>query len=446
MKNLKGSKTKNQERGIRRVSMSPPCSHWPGCEGCPLIGTPYPRQLEIKFERVRSSFLNAGFDPGLIDPILKKTRPSPLTLGYRNKAKWILDKDSKGNIVMGMYKPGTHQVINMPNCAVHAPVINEFSSYIRQKLEENSVPVGPHLNPHEPALRYLIVRYSFREKKLLVVFVSTAAKVPGLDRVIQSIDENEIWKKQVVSIVQNINADQGNVLLGEANKFFKRAGELTETMGPFRVPVGPLSFLQVNSLQANFLYKRVKEILGKGPFEAGLDLYSGVGLMAMHMASTTKRILAVEEVGPAALEAITAARRNRVGNILELCGDALEGIQTFVNEWGTPGWVILNPPRKGCDERILTALAQKPPKKLVYVSCNPQTLARDLGLLLNENRGFILKSIEPVDMFPQTEHTECIAYLEFSGGLKFSKAQTTKEAKDNKTSISRVKNRSKSVH
>ncbi len=429
---------------MKNYKTGAPCAHWPDCEGCPLIGTPYPKQLIHKFEKVKTSFLSAGFSANELKKVLKKTRPSPVTLGYRNKAKWILDNDSNGKIIMGMYRPGTHEVINMPECAVHAAPINLFSKFVREQLEEQAVPVGPHLGS-KPTLRYLIVRYSFREKKMLVVFVTSAAQVPGLEKVLQNIESNEVWKKSVVSIIQNINAEPGNVLLGEANRFHKRSGELTESMGPFRVPVGPLSFLQVNSLQASFLYKRVRELLGPGPFEAGLDLYSGVGLMAMHMAKSTKRILAVEEVGPAALEAITAARRNKIGNVLELCGDAIEGVQTFVSEWGTPSWVILNPPRKGCDEQVLKAISAKSPKQLIYVSCNPQSLARDLGLLLSDNKGFVLKSLEPVDMFPQTEHIECIAYLESRGRPRLPRGGVFKPQQGG-TSKHRVKNKSKAVH
>ncbi len=386
------------------------CAHWPNCEGCPFIGTSYPEQLVYKRDKVITSFIDAGFDPKWVQRTVKPTRSSPLTLKYRNKAKWILEKDDE-DIIMGMYRPGTHEVMNMPQCAVHSEAINELSAFIKTSFLKNDVPVGP-LESGSPTVRYLIVRYSFREKKLLVVFVTTALNIKGLEKVVKELEENEIWSKKVVSIVQNINNDSGNVLLGEANKFLKKTSELTENLGPFRVPVGPLSFLQVNSLQASYLYKRVKELLGSGPFESGLDLYSGVGLMAMHMASSTQRILAVEEVGPAALEAITAARRNKIQNVLELCGDALEGIHTFVNEWGTPDWVILNPPRKGCDEKVLAALSAKAPRKIVYVSCNPQTLARDLQILINGQPGLEIKAVEPIDMFPQTPHTECVVLLE----------------------------------
>lgn len=398
----------------KKPKIKAPCAHWPACEGCPLIGKAYPEQLEIKRARVFEAFVNQGFPKADVSRLLKATRSSPKTLGYRNKAKWILERDDSGHLKMGMYRPGTHEVLDMPQCAVHAPEINDLSQFIKERLQAYEVPCGPP-DGDQPTVRYLIVRYSFREKRLLVVFVTNKHQVPGLDRVVQDVAAHAIWKTKVVSFVQNINSDSGNVLLGEANRYLKRQGELTESLGPFRVPVGPLSFLQVNSVQASYLYKRVKQLLGPGPFEGGLDLYSGVGLIAMHMADVTKRILAVEEVGPAALEAMTATRRNRINNVLQVCADALEGIHTYNSEWGAPEWVVVNPPRKGCEEAVLSALLQKFPKRFVYVSCSPTTLARDLYLLLSANPDLELKTLEPVDMFPQTEHTECLALIVNNG-------------------------------
>ena len=387
------------------------CDSWPSCKAaCPLVRLSYKEQLAHKFKKVRDAFIKEGFSAASLASFLKPTRSAPKTLGYRNKAKWILDTVD-GKIRMGIYRAGTHEILDISHCLVHAPAINGISNFIRDQFELHNVPCGP-LDPKNPTVRYMIVRYSFREQKLLVVFVTSGPKIPGLDAVVQAVEANEEWSKRVVAFVQNINADAGNVLLGEANRFMKKKAELTETLGLYRVPVGPLSFLQVNSVQASHLYQRVKELIGRGPFEAGLDLYSGVGLIAMHLAPVTKRILAVEEVGPAALEAITAARRNKINNILELCADSLEGIHTFVNEWGAPDWIVLNPPRKGCDEKVLATIIQKPPRKLVYVSCNPSTLARDLLLLLNGCPDLSIKTIEPVDMFPQTEHVECLALLE----------------------------------
>jgi 23S rRNA (uracil1939-C5)-methyltransferase len=392
----------------RAEKAGPPCSHWKDCGGCPLIRYDYKEQLARKRAKVRDAYLQTGYAEDWLDSLLKKTRPSPVTLGYRNKAKWILQPDEKGLLKMGIYYPGTHEVVDIPKCSVHAPAINELSGFIKQKLIDFEVPCGVPVGGN-PTLRYLIVRYSFREKKLLTVFVSSAPKVPNLEKVFESVAKE--YGDKVVAMVQNINDDSGNVLLGEANRFQRKQGELTETMGRFRVPVGPLSFLQVNSAQASYLYRRARELLGKGPFKAGLDLYSGVGLFAFHMADTTEKILAVEEVGPAALEGITAARRNRIGNVLQLCADAFEGITTFVSEWGHPDWVVLNPPRKGCDPGVLQALLQRPPAKLVYVSCNPVTQARDIRILMEACPSLELKTVEPVDMFPQTDHVEVIAYL-----------------------------------
>ncbi len=385
-----------------------PCIHQNECGGCPIIRLPYGEQLERKRQRVFDAYLKAGFSEPIVKQAIKSTKASPLTLGYRNKAKWVLDRDASG-LKMGIYAPGTHDVVDIPKCAVHAPLINEFSAFVKAKLEAFKVPCGP-LNARTPTVRYLIVRYSFREKKLVAVFVTSAHKIASLEKVFAAIDRE--WADRVVAVVQNINDDTGNVLLGEANRYQAKRGELSETFGGFRVPVGPLSFLQVNSGQASYLYRRTSELLGPGPFKAGLDLYSGAGLFAFHMADRTESVLAVEEVGAAALEGITAARRNKISNVLHLCADSLEGIQTFCSEFGTPDWVVLNPPRKGCEEPVLRALLERFPKKLVYISCNPNTQARDIRILLKGAPHLKLRAIEPVDMFPQTDHVECIVYLE----------------------------------
>jgi 23S rRNA (uracil1939-C5)-methyltransferase len=408
-----------------RASSSIPCIHWRECSGCPLMEHPYRTQLEHKKEHVSAAYLEEGFfDQGLISRVLKPVRASPKTLAYRNKAKWILQRASDGSLKMGIYRAGTHEVVDIPTCSVHAPEINEVSAFVKSLVQKNNVPVLKfgQIFDGQPVLRYVIVRYSFREKKLLCVFVTGAQNVSGLPELLAELVERFQSKLSTVvqNIVQNINDGEGNVLLGEANRYHFKKSELTESMGSFRVPVGPLSFLQVNSSQASYLYKRVSQLL-KGNHRQGLDLYSGVGLMAFHMASNTEQILAVEEVGAAALEAITAARRGKLNNVLQLCADAREGIKTFHEEFGIPDWVILNPPRKGCDPDVLRILSEKIPDKLVYVSCNPRTQARDLALLMRWQPTLKLKSLEPVDMFPQTMHIECIAYLENTSVKKVGK-------------------------
>jgi len=417
---MRSSKTPETRLQLRAGSESPikmksdkskkvPCAHYAECSGCPLMELSYPEQLRKKRNDILNAFEAAGFAPVAIKKILKETRPSPKTLGYRNKAKWILQHDDDtGELKMGIYRQGTHDVVDIPTCSVHAPLINEVSLHIKKNLVSEKVPIT-ETDLQSPSLRYLIVRYSFRDKKVICVFVTTRKSVAGLDRVIEKLQA--AFGDRIVALVQNINDDPGNVLLGEANRFVVKNGELTEQMGALRVSVGPLSFLQVNSAQAAYLYQRVRELLGKGPYKQGLDLYSGVGIMAMHLAASTEKILSVEEVGPAALEGVTAARRNKIHNVLQLCADAHDGVLTFHKEWGKPDWVVLNPPRKGCEPRVLEALLERAPKKIVYVSCGPKSLARDLKFLTEQGPYRIL-SLEPVDMFPQTAHVECIALLE----------------------------------
>ncbi len=397
------------KRGQKLSSSKVPCIHYKECSACPLITYSYKDQLEIKRQKVIDAFRSVGLTEAQLQQIIKPVRGAVQTLGYRNKAKWILQSGPKGEVKMGIYKRGTHEVVDIPKCAVHADFINEISFFIKEQLKVSSVPCGS-LQVGEPVLRYLIVRYSFREKKVLLVFVTSASKVKGLDQVFKRVEEK--YGDKIACTVQNINSDSGNVLLGEANRYITKKGELTETMGSIRVPVGPLSFLQVNTKQAAILYQRVKQLIGSGPFEGGLDLYSGIALHAMHLAKATRHVLAVEEVGPAALEGVIATRRNKAHNVLQICGDALEGLQTYHKEWGTPQWIVINPPRKGCEKSLLEGICERPPEKLIYVSCNPQSLARDLKVLLETQTQFKLHLVEPIDMFPQTDHIECIALLE----------------------------------
>jgi len=229
-----------------------PCVHWKDCGGCPLIGFDYKEQLKKKSDKILKASLPRDSK--------KRNQRHPQadqsfaqTLGYRNKAKWILQPDMKGRLKMGIYQPGTHEVVDIPHCAVHAPEINEFSNFVKTELSRLGVRCGPDLKPNgAPQLRYMIVRYSFRDKKIMAVFVTSAAKVPHLEEVFAGIQEK--FGNRVLAVIQNINADSGNVLLGEANRFVRKTGELSETFGRFRVPVGPLSFLQVNSFQASYLY------------------------------------------------------------------------------------------------------------------------------------------------------------------------------------------------
>lgn len=382
------------------------CPHF--CAACPYVNYSYSRQLHLKKENIERAFLEKNFTISFLEKIMKDVRPSPVKVGYRNKAKWRIAKKNRGELVLGVYKPGTHDVVDITECKAHAKEINSISLAIKKLLEKHKVPCDfPDLN--KASLRYLIVRYSFLQKKFLVVFVTSKAKIYGLSEVVFSLKRK--YGTKLTSIVQNINDSESDVLLGGANRFLMKKEELVEKLGSYKVPVGPLSFVQVNTSQASYLYKRVKQILGTEANRLGVDLYSGVGLFAMHLHKNTDSIVAVEENGSSVLEAASALRQNKIHNVLPMCSDAVEGLEKIYDEFGSADWVVLNPPRRGCSKSVLQQLANDAPGKIVYVSCNPKSLARDIRFLLDNNASFQLKLIEPVDMFPLTEHVECIALL-----------------------------------
>lgn len=388
---------------------TPLCPHLSVCSGCPEMHRNYADQLVHKQSLVRDAFLGEGFDEGNLAKVLKSCVSSPKTLRYRNKAKWVVSSSvsDEQEIIAGIYAQGTHDVVPIPNCVVHGPRINEMTEFLRVEMIKRKIPVFCSRRGVE-GVRHIIVRYSFHQKKSLVVIVTSQKNVADLGEWVQGFVEQ--FRSELVGVVQNINSSAGNAVLGAKNKYLYHKGELVEKFGPFSVVVGPLSFLQVNSFTAELIYKKVKKLIGKGPHRFGIDLYSGIGLMGMHLAAQTERILAIEELQAASEAGAVSARRNGIQNIETQCGDVAKILNPKQLSSRNVDWLILNPPRKGCDKIVLKKVAELGPKKIVYVSCNPATLARDCELL--SQNGFTLKVVEPHDMFPQTAHVETVVLLE----------------------------------
>lgn len=382
------------------------CPHLTVCGACPQMHKPYLEQLGYKKSLVNDAFLASGFTKSDLATVLKDCVSSPKTFAYRNKAKWVLSSQN-GSLAAGIYAQGSHDVVPIPNCVVHGPRINELTEFLRRKIVELNIPVYSAESPM-PGIRYAIVRYSFFQKKSMLVLVTSQQKIPGLSELVSEFVEK--FQSELVSVVQNINKSSGNAVLGSKNKYLFNQGELLEKFGPYSVLVGPLSFLQVNTSMAEVIYKKVKSLIGKGPHKIGIDLYSGMGLMGMYLAKQTERVIAIEELRAASEAGLVSARRNGITNIHALCGDVMELLDPSQFPSGAVDWLVLNPPRKGCEKGVLKKVSQLAPRRLVYVSCNPKTLARDCQVLLKE--GFQLKTVEPYDMFPQTEHVETVVLLE----------------------------------
>jgi len=386
---------KNPQRVI------PGCSLSNECPGCPIIHLAYPQQLKYKEQRITSAL---RFYPSLNNLKPNAVQPAPETFGYRTTAKLAISK-SHGVAKIGLYKRGTHDVIDIGNCPQQHPLINKVVQAVREEIEKQDVHV---YNPktQRGILRYLAVRVSPTSNKALVTFVCA-------ERNYREMTHLAKWVKkkvpEIIGVHQNINGSTGNVVFGPTTVKIIGGSDLIDTIGEIRMRLSPSSFFQVNHTQAARIYNLVTEWAGLEKKDTALDLYCGVGGIAMHLARSGAKVIGVEINPEAIFNAKAAAKLNELYNCRFIAGDATDIIQDIQDDLPTLKAAVVNPPRSGCSEEVITTLADLGPETLLYVSCHPISLARDLDLL--DQRGYQAVELQPVDMFPQTPHVESVVRL-----------------------------------
>lgn len=386
---------KNPQRVI------PGCSLASECSGCPIIHLAYPQQLKYKEQRITSAL---RFYPSLNNLKPNPVLPAPETFGYRTTAKLAISK-SHGVAQIGLYKRGTHDVIDIGNCPQQHPLINKVVQAVRDEIEKQDVYV---YNPitRRGILRYLAVRVSPKSNKALVTFVCA-------ERNYREMTHLAKWVKkkvpEIIGVHQNINGSAGNVVFGPTTVKIIGGSDLIDTIGEIRMRLSPSSFFQVNHTQAAKIYNLVTEWAGLEKNDTALDLYCGVGGIAMHLARSGARIIGVEINPEAIFNAKAAAKLNEIKNCRFIAGDATDVIQDLQDDLPALKAAVVNPPRSGCSEEVLNTLTDLGPETLLYVSCHPISLARDLDLL--DQRGYQAVELQPVDMFPQTPHVESVVRL-----------------------------------
>ena len=381
---------------------SPPCPNAAFCDGCPLIAMSYPAQLAWKQDMVAGElgrFLSLGDVP--VHDIL----PSPRRLHYRNSAKLVVAGKFSAPLI-GIYRRNSHDIIDVGNCPLHHPLINKVVHAVREGIRKGKVPV---FSPRSGSgiLRYLVVRVSEAENRAMATFVTAQRSFNEIHHLAKHL---RTAVPEVEVVVQNVNGSSGNVILGEHDYFVTTRKELRETVGATSFTVSPRSFFQVNSGGALLIYEKVRELARLTGRETVLDLYCGIGGISLFLAPAAREVLGIEAVGAAVNDAEKNARLNGIRNCRFEAGDAAEMLEELRAEGRKIDLVVLNPPRKGCDERVLRDASALAPARIIYVSCSPRTLARDLDLL--SGLGYRTLSVQPVDMFPQTPHVENVALLE----------------------------------
>ncbi len=370
------------------------------CLGCPLIGMKYPEQLLFKQQRVAEALHQYGL---LGDIQIPAVLPSESPFGYRASAKLAFAR-KREKVLIGLYQRGSHDVIDSPECPVHHPLINKIAAVVRDEVQRQRISV---YNPHHQRglLRYLLVRVSPTSGKALVTFVCNFRDLQQLPKLAKWLMRKV---PEVIGVHQNINSSTGNVILGDQTWKLQGLPDLIERIGDIRLRIAPEAFFQINTLQATRIYALVRQWAQLGKKDKAIDLFCGIGGIALHLAKDAGQVEGIESVAEAVRNAAENARLNELHNCRFTAGDASEELQKRSGEENV-GLVTVNPPRKGCSEDLLQALCQLQPQQIIYVSCDPETLARDLKILTAGD--YRIKRLQPVDMFPQTSHIETVVQL-----------------------------------
>jgi len=381
------------------------CRHAGSCVGCPLIAMAYPAQLALKRDRVRDAI---GRYSRLAGAAIHEVWGAPEPLGYRATAKLSVAR-SRAGLVVGMNRPGSRLVVDTSSCPVHHPLVNAVAAAVRAEVARLRLEVFDP-ETERGLLRFLVVKVSPARRSAMVLLVVSRREVGLLARLAKGI---EARVPEVVSVFGSVNTSDSGMVLGRETFRLLGAPDLFDQVGEVRLRISPLSFFQVNHAQAARIYARVRDWAALGPADTALDLYCGIGPIALHLARDAGRVAGIEIVPDAVRDARASAEANRLGNCSFRAGDAVELLRSVAARLGRPAVAVVNPPRAGCEPGVLVALAGLRPRTLLYVSCHPDTLARDLDLLAGQ--GFRTAEVQPVDMFPETAHVEAVARLEPAG-------------------------------
>lgn len=376
--------------------IEPDCEVFNRCGGCVYRHISYEAELKIKQQRVADSFARIACLPVPLDPIIGSESPN----GYRNKAQLPVGEE-KGETKIGFYSQRTHNIIDCSHCRLQPEQFGAVADAFREWIKENKISIYSE-EKHSGLLRHIYIRSAEGCKEMLVCAVINGNSLPCAD---------SLWARLcalgATGLIINSNKAKTNVVLGETNRLLYGKGTVTDLLCGTVFEISPLSFYQVNRRQAERLYSLAAEYADLDKDTTLLDMYCGAGTIGLTMAKKVKALIGVEIVPDAIKDAEKNAEANGITNARFICGDAASAASQLEKEAVRPDVVVLDPPRKGCDEALINTVAQMNPKRIVYVSCDPATLARDYAIFYR--LGYECKKATPVDMFPRTAHVETVA-------------------------------------
>ncbi|SHJ48314.1 23S rRNA (uracil(1939)-C(5))-methyltransferase RlmD [Tepidibacter formicigenes] len=372
------------------------------CGGCQVMHLDYKKQLEIKTNLVKETIKRIGkIENVKIHDTIGMNEP----FRYRNKAQFPIGKNNN-EAVLGFYKKKSHEIIPTDKCIIQHDVNDKIVKIIKEYINKFRISIYDE-KKHEGLLRHLVTKVGFKTKEVMVVLVANGQDIPHTDELINELKENIPGFK---TLVLNINTRKGNAILGRENKILYGYGIIQDYIDDLKFNISPLSFFQVNPIQTEVLYNKALEYANLTGNETVFDIYCGIGTISLFLAKKAKKVYGIEIVEDAIKDAKVNAKMNNLDNTEFYVGKAEEVVPDLYKERKRANVVVVDPPRKGCDEKVLETIVNMKPERVVYVSCNPSTLARDLAYL--DERGYKCEEIQPVDMFAHTMHVETVVLIE----------------------------------
>jgi len=399
----------------------PTCSIYKRCGGCSLQHLSYEGQLEFKRNRVKDSLERIGkLKVSNQIPVTSNQFPVSSkeegiilhdTIGmkepyrYRNKVQLPVG-ESNGELKVGFYAARSHEIIGMDICNIQDEAADKVAALTKTWMKKFNIKAYDEITD-TGSIRHIMVRKGFKTGEVMVVLVTKQKELSNKEEFVSLIRDNI---EGITSIVQNINEKRTNVILGEKNITLYGNDSISDYIGEFKFNISPLSFFQVNPIQTEVLYNKALEYAGLTGNEIVFDAYCGTGTISLFLSQKAKKVYGVEIIEQAIDNAKLNAKENKVDNVEFIVGKSEEVIPELIKKEIKADVVVVDPPRKGCEKSLLEAIGEMKPSKIVYVSCDPGTLARDLGIL--EERGYKVKEVQPVDMFPMTGHVEVVTLLQ----------------------------------
>ncbi len=381
--------------------VSPKCPISNKCGGCTLMHMSYEEQLRFKKIKVDDSMRKIG---SFSDLKICDTTPSPYVLNYRNKVSVPLAKNDMG-ISWGFYAVHSHNVVSCNECFLHDEINNKIIETIIKYMECQGI--SPYCEEtNSGTVRHIYIRKAPSSGEIMVSVVSRKPALKNEELLVRMLLE---VSKDIKSIIINVNTHKTNVILGEKNRAIYGNEYIYDTLLDTKFKIHHNSFYQINSYTASLLYQKAISLLGDLEGKTVLDLYCGIGTISLIMAKEAKFVIGIEYVPEAIKDAFFNAEINNIQNAHFFAGDAAEEITKLHNEGIKPDYIVLDPPRKGCDKEVLETVAALSPEKIVYVSCDCATLARDMKIF--KEHEYYATEVYPFDMFPQTAHVECCVLL-----------------------------------